>query len=150
MKNSRACFTCMVWWMVMLWRHVCCIGNDTPCVNCQTERHLKESIAAYANMGVLHIHQAWGTAKKYSPWGGGRYSQRYRSKSWSQHKAVRTAEVCAAHDDLETATRTPTLSTSSTSCTRLVSCGFSYKSNVLLVVPATMWYESELWRSVTL
>jgi hypothetical protein len=54
----------------------------------------------------------------YNHWGGGgRCSQRCTSKSWSQHKAVRTAEVCAACDDLETAMRTPTVSISSTACT---------------------------------
>jgi hypothetical protein len=48
----------MVWQMVMFWMRVTCIGNDTQLIDCQTERHLKESIAIYANMGVLHVHQA--------------------------------------------------------------------------------------------
>jgi hypothetical protein len=38
----------------------------------------------------------------------------------------------------------------STACTNLVSWGLSCKSNVLLVVPATMQYESERRSSVTL
>jgi hypothetical protein len=37
---------------------------DTPRVDCQTERHLKESITAYANMGVLHVHQAPGNGQE--------------------------------------------------------------------------------------
>jgi hypothetical protein len=57
----------MVWWMVMLWRCVTCIENDTPHVYCQTETHLKESIAAYMNMGVLHIHQAPGDSQEVQP-----------------------------------------------------------------------------------
>jgi hypothetical protein len=44
--------------MVRLWRRIACIGNDAPRVYYQTERHLKESIAAYANTRVLRVHQA--------------------------------------------------------------------------------------------
>jgi hypothetical protein len=53
--------------MVMLWRRVACIGDDTPRVDYQTERRLKESIAAYANTGVLHVHQAPGDGQEVQP-----------------------------------------------------------------------------------
>jgi hypothetical protein len=129
--------------MVMLWRRIACIRNDTPCIDCQTKRYLKESTAAYVNAGVLHIHQTPGDGQEVQPLRR-RCSQHCRSKSWSQHKAVRTAEVCAAHDDLEIATRTPTVSISSTAFTSFVSCRLSCKSNVLPVVPATMRYEYKL------
>jgi hypothetical protein len=51
----------------MLWRHVASIGNNTPRIDCQTKKHLKESIAAYANTGVLHVHQAPGDSQEVQP-----------------------------------------------------------------------------------
>jgi hypothetical protein len=51
----------------MLWRSTACIWNYTPCVDCQTKRHWKESIAAYANTRVLHIHQAPGDGQDTIP-----------------------------------------------------------------------------------
>jgi hypothetical protein len=53
--------------MVMLWRRVACIGNDAPHVDCQTERHVKESITAYVNTGVLHVHQTLGDGQEVHP-----------------------------------------------------------------------------------
>ena len=57
----------MVWQMVMLQRHVACIRNATQCADCQTERHLKESITTYGNMGVLHVHQAQEDGQEVQP-----------------------------------------------------------------------------------
>jgi hypothetical protein len=66
-KEELASMVCTVWLMVMLQRCVTCIRNDTPCIDCQTERHLKESITAYANTGVLHIYQAPGNGQELQP-----------------------------------------------------------------------------------
>jgi hypothetical protein len=38
-----------------------------PMRNFHTERHLKESITAYANTRVLHIHQAPGDGQEVQP-----------------------------------------------------------------------------------
>jgi hypothetical protein len=51
----------------MLWRRVACIRNDTLRVDCQEDRHLKKSIAAYANTGVLHVHQTPGDGQEVQP-----------------------------------------------------------------------------------
>jgi hypothetical protein len=58
--------------MVMLWRRVACIGSDIPHDDCQTERYVTQSIAAYANKGVLHIHQAPGDGQEVQPLRRGR------------------------------------------------------------------------------
>jgi hypothetical protein len=66
-EDLAACITCMVWRTVTIWRRVACIGKDTALVDIQTERHLKESIAAYANTGVLHVHQAPKDGQEVQP-----------------------------------------------------------------------------------